>query len=371
MKKKIMAILGAAAVACVGAALIAGCSDGGNNNNNNNDDKDTFTITVESGTGYTAKADKQKAEFGDTVTITVEVTNPDMYIEGVFANSNELDENSDGKYTATVTTNLTIKVEMGEYKEVLENGGITFSKVSNPTTIAVNESNTSGWWKGGTKLKNYLQYKLDLNWSDISKSFSPRSYVTSSNENVIPNDEDVVYYEFSSDKKNININIDSSKIKEGTTWLTMYFQSNTSSSTKATLCVKITVTAESSVIKTEKWKETIIFDISDVIDSKTFDSDLLYFQFIDNDYTSSMDSKERQEFMPGDYTVKDGKVTLEIEYVKDHEYRIYVGIEGSGDSLVLGDNINGTGGSYSHTENVLKFQTTGGNVEIHVYDERQ
>ena len=305
MKKKIMAILGAAAVACVGAALIAGCSDGGNNNNNNNDDKDTFTITVESGTGYTAKADKQKAEFGDTVTITVEVTNPDMYIEGVFANSNELDENSDGKYTATVTTNLTIKVEMGEYKEVLSDGGLTFAS-GNPTTITKNDGNTK-IWTDDNQLIDVWELNVNLSWGQTA-ALSSRSEITSSNQAVIPNS--AISFE-EGDKGNsawihdAQIYIDSSKISEGSTWLTIYMQSNNTSSYQGTLCVKITVVDEPVAPETM----SVVFKYENTTDYP--DEDI----FIN---ISDKSTGDRKTIWLSDFT--DGKYTF--EYAVGHTYMV-------------------------------------------------
>lgn len=304
MKKKIMAILGAAAVACVGAALIAGCSDGGNNNNNNNDDKDTFTITVESGTGYTAKADKQKAEFGDTVTITVEVTDPDMYIEGVFANSNELDENSDGKYTATVTTNLTIKVEMGEYKEVLSDGGLTFAS-GNPTTITKNDGNTK-IWTDDNQLIDVWELNVNLSWGQTA-ALSSRSEITSSNQAVIPNSA-ISFKE--GDKGNsawihdAQVYIDSSKISEGSTWLTIYFKSNNTSS-DGTLCVKITVTDEPVAPETM----SVVFTFKNTTDYPDED---IFFNVTD------ITTGDIKTIWLSDFT--DGKYTF--EYAVGHTYRV-------------------------------------------------
>ena len=77
-----------------------------------------------------------------------------------------------------------------------------------------------------------------------------------------------------------------------------------------------------------------------------------------------MDSKHFQSFMAGDYEVVDNTVTLTIEFVKDHEYSVTVGInDGSGNSLLLNEYV-GANGSYD--DGVLTFDRTGASVTIYV-----
>ena len=238
-------------------------------------------------------------------------------------------------------------------------------------TPSVNGGN-GGAWQGNEWVEEIWSWNVGLNWL-YTAALSDRSSVTSSNKSVAP---DGAFTIEEGDKgssaffTSAEILIDTRLLSPGTTWLTIFIQSNNTSSDRGTLYVKLEVTKEGTAADIIKWTESVTFDISDVLGSDLFDADKLYFQLVDKNYSSDMQSKEYQTFYMRDCTVTDGKVTVEAEYVEGHEYAVYVGIEGSGDSLVLGDNINGTGGSYDHEQNVLTFQRDGGSIEIRVYDER-
>ena len=302
MKKLLITVLGALCALSLGAAVFAGCGDrgdGGNSGNGGGNEKD-FTITIENGEGYTAKADKTSADMGETVTITVTVTNPDMYIQRVLANSNELDENSDGKYTATVTTDLTIKVETGTYKEVLEDGDVSFNEAYG-TTIAKNDSNE-------LYEENTWSLRIDLGFGMMA-NLSSRSYITSSNQAVIPaeaiseleehnegNDQYLDYLTFT---------IDTSKIETGYTYLTIYVKSNETSN-DGTLCVKITVTDEPVAPET--------MEVTFKLENKTKYSDEdIFINITDIESGSTTETIWLSRFTNGEYT---------FEYVVGHTYRI-------------------------------------------------
>ena len=364
MNRKIFALLAPVFAAAAASATLAAC--GGNDEPPPEEKK--YPVTVQADEGCTAQADKKQAEFGESVTVTVTVTDPDMYIEGVYFNDTEV--SGDGSYTYTVTGDTTVKVELAAYEEVYADGGVTFSS-SNRTSVPVNGGN-GGAWQGNEWVDEIWSWNVGLSWL-YTAALSDRSSVTSSNKSVAPDDAFTIE---GGDKgssaffTSAEILIDTRKLSPGTTWLTIFIQSNNTSSNRGTLYVKLEVTKEGTAADIVKWTESVTFDISDVLGSDLFDADKLYFQFVDKDYSSDMQSKEYQTFYMRDCTVTDGKVTVEAEYVEGHEYAVYVGIEGSGDSLVLGDNINGTGGSYDHEQNVLTFQRDGGSIEIRVYDER-
>lgn len=321
MKKLLITVLGALCALSLGAAVFAGCGDrgdGGNSGNGGGNEKD-FTITVENGEGYTAKADKTSADMGETVTITVTVTDPDMYIQRVLANSNELDENSDGKYTATVTTNLTIKVEMGTYTEVTEDGALTYNGMN---TIAQNSTYPYSFydehiWKLNVVIDSDRYMFLSL---------SNRSYVKSSNQEVIPDEaimdfdkvtnEDLFGSSGSSVIEQVNAQIDTTKINKGTTWLTIYLRADAGTSgADGTIVVKVTVVGRGE-IEIETAKKTVVIDV-DGLSASEGDSYTLH--FADDDY---IDGGNQEHYFDITATVEGGKLTFEFDYAIGHHYNI-------------------------------------------------
>ena len=334
MKKLLITVLGALCALSLGAAVFAGCGDrgdGGNSGNGGGNEKD-FTITIENGEGYTAKADKTSADMGETVTITVTVTNPDMYIQRVLANSNELDENSDGKYTATVTTNLTIKVEMGTYTEVLSDGGLTYDKAANNNNTVITNSyfNNSGIWDSEKGEYNYTCWDLAISadWSShfVTGVNERLTSLTSSDQTVIPDDAITYEAEISRDQHASNgiigftVRIDTTKIALGETWLNLHFQGDNGASPDGTLCIKMNVV---DTIALESMKESVKIDF----DRFAEEGDDVVVRFIDQDYLKG--STVNGEAAPQLIELKgkvgsDGTATFTFDYIKEHEYTISI-----------------------------------------------
>ena len=96
MKKMILAALAACMCVCLCFGIFAACDD----RSGNGEQPAEYTITANNGTGYTVDAPASAKE-GDTVPVTVTVTNEDTYVTGVTYNGHECDE-ADGKYTFTM-----------------------------------------------------------------------------------------------------------------------------------------------------------------------------------------------------------------------------------------------------------------------------
>lgn len=334
MKKLLITVLGALCALSLGAAVFAGCGDrgdGGNSGNGGGNEKD-FTIAIENGEGYTAKADKTSADMGETVTITVTVTDPDMYIQRVLANSNELDENSDGKYTATVTTNLTIKVEMGTYTEVTEDGGLTYDKAANNNNTVITNSyfNNSGIWDSekDTFIYTYWDLAISADWSSrfVSKVNERLTSLTSSNQAVIPDDAITYEAETSRDPNATNgiigftVRIDTTKIALGETWLNLHFQGDNGSSPDGTLCIKVNVVDK---IDIETMKESVVIDFNDFAE----EGDDVIVRFYDKNYLAGtyINGEPAERYTEFKATVDaNGKHTFELDYVKGHSYTISI-----------------------------------------------
>ena len=93
MKKTIPALLCLLCALAAGTAAFFGCTGGGDNPGGDSGDntgggtENSYSITATDGEGYNIKVDKTSAEFGETVTVTVEVTDHDKYVDSVRAGS--------------------------------------------------------------------------------------------------------------------------------------------------------------------------------------------------------------------------------------------------------------------------------------------
>lgn len=318
MKKTLLAILGVLCAATIALSVLSACGGGGGTGGDGGTGgtEQTYDVTAPDGEGYDVEVDKNTAKFGDKVTITVEVTDPDKYIESVNANSYELSENTDGTYTATITEDTTISVKLADYEEVTSVDGVIFSN-NNVTTIV----------KGSSSPDTYDDHtwnlRVNFNWVN-TYTLSNRSSVTSSNQNVIP--DDAITYTSRSDSAGsgklqyATVSIDTSKLNEGYAYLVMYFQSNNSSYTKGTLCIKITVADR---IDLETMKETVVIDYNGFAE----EGDDVVVRFIDADYVdgSYIDGEPAQPYLEFKTKVDaDGTNTFDLDYVKGHSYSISI-----------------------------------------------
>lgn len=297
----------------------------------------------------------ESAAEGTTITFTVTLNDPEnsailgVTVEPTFDASYDI-ASDNGTYSFVMPASpVKIIIDARAYEEVLSDGGLSFAE-SNPKEIVKNS---------GT-----VTFALPFTWNYTGAIAESVSEATSSDQSVIP---DNALELVGGDKvgnsawiDSAELNIDTSKINPGTTWLEIYLKSDNTSS-NGTLFVKITVLPEGSSIEVETWTETIVFDISSGIDM-----DEVWFGITDNDYASNTGTEERQQFIPGEYTYEDGEVSIEIEYVVGHEYSVSVGIGNTGDSYELGEGVSG-GGSYQ--DGILTFSREGASVTIIVYNE--
>lgn len=380
MKKTLLVLLGAVCAASLSAAILAGCSDKNRNEEGGSDDG--YTITVQSGEGYTASADKKEAEFGENVTVTITVTDPDKYIDAVLANGTEI-SGKDGVYTTIVTADTTFTVTLADYTEKLTDGGLAF-RTNNDTTIVMNSNNNGGVWDSENSEFVYTLWDLTagFSWSNTT-SLSRNSKVTSSDQTVIPDDAITFAPAEKGSQSNVfsavKITIDTTKISAGYTWLTMYFASGNSSSSNGTLCVKIAV-VDKLVLETMQNGVTIDFgkyaDEGDDILVRFYDSD-----YIEGSYIG--DQPAPAYVQVAGKVGANGKATFNFEYIKGHEYTISIckGTEwftsltpGSPDRdrvLLLEDQDVISGGSSvtgynQYVDGKLSFVTEGATLELTV-----
>lgn len=374
MKKFIGVIFALVSAVALSLGLAACSGNGGNEGGGNGggDDKGTrYSIQAPQNSDvYTVTGLPDGAYEDDKVTFKVVLSDPENSVlseVGVEPSTSAyyaLSGADDGTYSFTMPAEpVKIVIDARAFEEVLSDGGVTFVS-DNAREIAVNSGNTKVWDEDNNLVDRWA-FDISLGWRNTA-AFSSNSKVTSSDETVIPSDAVTIK---EGDKGNnfyftsAEILIDTSKINPGKTWLEIYLQSNNSSTSRGTVCVQITVTAEGTVTEVEKWTETVVFTLSSGIDTED-----LYFCFTDTDYGSNMDSQERQYFYAGEYEISDDDtVTLTIEYVKGHKYRVTAGInDGSGNSLELNESVT-SGAAYQ--DDALTFERTGVTIEITVRNE--
>ena len=246
MKKLFFGILATASLLALSLGLIA-CGDGADPS----DDK---------GTRYSIQAPAASDVFGigglpdgayegDTVTFTVTLADAEngvifgVCVDPSVGSEYELTAEN-GSYSFTMPDcPVKITVDARAFQTVTSDGRLTFDE-NNPTTISIGGGNDMTWGgPNGTELIDIWRFGLSFDWGNTA-NFSSRSYIVSSDQNVIPAEaisdfeEGDEHYGMISDT---SFYIDPAKIRPGTTWLEIYLKSNETSS-DGTLSVKITVT---------------------------------------------------------------------------------------------------------------------------------
>lgn len=306
----------------------------------------TYKITATSTADYAITASATSAKAGDNIDVTVSVLNDDKYLTKVLYNGKNC-YFSNGKYSFDMPSeDVTITAELATYNEVLKDGIASFD-LGNITSLKK------------TEYEDFAELEVDLKTNYMTNCITE---FTSSNQKVIPDNAISFRARYQSTSNIIiggYVQIDTSKISNGTTWLTMKFKNGNVSgaSNRGELVVKITV-AEEVVLET--WQQTLVFDVSDVHKEGT------YKVLLDYDTLSSDDDIE----LTGLTADENGKITVQVDLVQHKDYNIHFGIEGEpvqwcqlADVIASGDSSTGfnqcKGG-------VLHFINAGVTLEIPV-----
>lgn len=307
----------------------------------------TYKITATSTADYAITASATSAKAGDNIEVTVSVLNDDKYLTKVLYNGKNC-YFSNGKYSFDMPSeDVTITAELATYTEVLKDGIASFD-LGNITSLKK------------TEYEDFAELEVDLNTSYMTNCITE---FTSSNQKVIP-DNAISFRARYQSQSNIIIGgyvqIDTSKISNGTTWLTMKFKNGNVSgaSNSGELVVKITV-AEDVVLET--WQQTLVFDVSDVHKEGN-----TYKVLLDRDTLSSDDDIE----LTGLTADENGKITVKVDLVQYKDYNIHFDIEGEpvqwyklADSIGSGSSVTG----FNQCEGgVLHFINAGVTLEIPV-----
>lgn len=275
---------------------------------------------------YTLTDLPESAAEGDTVTFKVVLNDPensslgDIIVEPTFDLSFEVTPAADGTCTFTMPASP-VKIIVGAtaYSEVLSDGGVTFSS-SNATTLIIGATN-DGYINDDDVYVECWSYNIGLGWQ--ASGFSSRSYATSSNQSVIPDDAITI---LNGDKGNnwyfttAKVAIDTSKISEGTTWLEIYLQNSGSSSSNGTVMVKITVVG---TIALQTMQESVTIDFNGYAD----EGDDITVRFYDRDYieNSTVNGLPATAYVEVAGVVgADGTADFSFDYIVGHSYRVDV-----------------------------------------------
>lgn len=265
-----------------------------------------YNITLENGRYYTLSSDKTVAESVDTITITVTVLDPDKKVAAVKYGEQYAHEIDDVTFKFSMPArDVTVSAVIEDRKEQLASDStsrpfMSFAS-SNVKTLVPN----TGVFNMHIALN--ASYMTILNYE-----------IKSSNQAVIPNDAFSVEKDYVSGSNIIasaDVVVDTTKVAKGSTWVTIYFQNGNSSSQKGTIIVRLTVSEQ---IEVEVWTETLTFDVKSIANAEKY----TYLVAIYNrDFVKGMPEElEYQEFK--DLQVKDGKIIVEIKYVKGQDFAI-------------------------------------------------
>lgn len=304
----------------LGLAACGGDGDGG-------ESRTSYSIQAPASSDvYTLTGLPDSAYEGDTVTFKVVLNDPensslgDITIEPTFDLSFDVTPAADGTCTFTMPASpVEVIVEAVAYSEVLSDGGVTFSS-SNSKTIVVGATN-DGYRNDDDDYVECWSYNIGLGWQ--ANGFSSRSYATSSNQSVIPDDAITI---LNGDKgnnwyfTNAKVAIDTSKISEGTTWLEIYLQNSSSSSSNGTVMVKITVVG---TIALQTMQENVTIDFNGYAD----EGDDITVRFYDQDYieNSTVNGRPAPAYVEVSGVVgADGTADFSFDYIVGHSYMVNV-----------------------------------------------
>lgn len=274
------------------------------------------SVSVSSTEECIISVDKTKAEFAETVTVTLDLKTTDKYVEKVTYNGKEASKRSETVYDFLMgNDDVTVAVELKEYQQLLisPNGFATYL-TGNPDTLAKNNGEVTLNVSLNGSYMTILYWEIKSTNQAVIPGSSIKSYGDAADDGAISATTQTA--STSNFITALQIKIDTDKIASGKTFLLISLKNGNTSSQKANLVVPITVAEE---IVTVKWSERLIFDVSDLprdLQQRKFN---VYVN--DFDFVPGSDNKEIQKFeqISAD---SDGKVSINVEYVPGRRYYV-------------------------------------------------
>ena len=269
MKKMILAALAACMCVCLCFGIFAACDD----RSGNGEQPAEYTITANNGTGYTVDAPASAKE-GDTVTVTVSVSDELRTVQSVTANGTACTAGTDGSYTFTMPAeNVTVAVSLGYIQTEILKGELISWRSDTPAQIAKAREEDASW----------ASYRIYFDFAQTTLlSGNNGATVTTLNPDIIPQDalDDITWTGDGSFKDSGSILIDVSKINLGTAYIAVNIKSS-SPRADETIIKKLEVVEYGKVETPETWNETVILEITNDVWREVSDKTLTLNIFVD------------------------------------------------------------------------------------------
>lgn len=266
-----------------------------------------YKITLPESNIYKISANTTTAEKDTIITLTTKISNSAYDITEVRANDIICEKTSDTTYTFTMPeADVTITVTT-TIKEIATDDDISWAK-SVPNQIAKAQ-------EGITYATQEIKFEFSENINN------PQYELTSTDENVIPNDAMSVSFnavDKGSMKDGGTITINLTKVNLGTTYLIFHVKAGSMGYADGTITKKIEV-KEYGQIEVATWTNTINFDLSRIYDT-----------YHDQGTGITITVRDSNQIYGANYEkVKEVKASSEeesvqIQYIPNHAYTISV-----------------------------------------------
>lgn len=309
--KKLLMTIGLCAILMISGISLAACGE--------SQSPETYMINLPTSSDYTVESDKEYAEHGQKVTLTIKLLNNEIVIEDVFANETACEENYDGTFFFMMPAeDVTITITTNQLEEVLSTNFVWLDDDNLYTIATAGE----GTFDGDTR-------DLNITFADKQGMTIIKSTISSSNQNVIPEnaiefspvrDYDINGSSGSNQIVKGVVKINPFLINPGTSYLTMEFANGNNStgiSNRGTLVVKVTVVAYGELYF-EPVKETLVIDLFSELQYQTGDTFCL--RIGDSDH---VDGSSNPVYVDYVLTMESGRrLTIEFDYILGHKFWI-------------------------------------------------
>ena len=313
----------------------------------------SYNVILPSSSEYTITVDKEAASEGDVVSLEIEVTNIAKEVESVYANE-VVCEFVDNVYSFTMLAEdvtVTVNLQDKTFTEVLVDGQVEWA-LYNPNQIV-------------TSSAQYAEDTIYINYTEGVNN--PEITVTSTNQDVIPASAIGEVLDWDLDMGSMKaysyFDIDLNQVNVGTTYLIINVNSDSVTNVDATIIKKIDVVEQDDLV-IDTWSTSLTLDLSRLtsymfVNIQVFDWDAQYGSTMQT--ISTIDSPSEG----------DGEVTIDIDYVPYHRYRVSVYVNENGANKFFDiDDTQGTGSSISgynqYIDGYLTFFEDGGSLTLDV-----
>ena len=371
MKKVVIGFMSLLSVLALSLGLVA-C--GGDKTEEGSGKGTLYSIQAPSASDvYTVENLPEGAYEGDTVTFKVTLAHPadsildSVQVIGTAMGGKEIVPAADGTCSFTMPAEpVRVTVDASYYPDNQTDNFLSWNE-GNATSLEK--------WQAAFEGDEYYSFSDDvLLASSVTSQPSQSSAnmaltthtekVFSLNQSVIP-DEALsveVGYRDGNQANIFTVRIDRSKVSAGTAKIVLIVENGHKFGDKAVLSCTVTVVEPEPLTKIDIWTETVVFDLSSILQDENTED--LYFTFEDLDWDATMYAQHYQTILDGDYTVSaDGKVTVELNYAVGHKYSVTLDYRMSNPPAAPSMTV-GASQSASYTAGELTFSAEGGSIEF-------